>query len=982
MSGIISQILVSHLVLLAVSSTTIQGLRQPIIESEKDLFYALTSLRFSDQQQIDNLLARNNRHVTPRLWDWLNNHASYNENANDLTDNQFQYIAILRIAYLLNDANRIAISYRMLGMHHLKHKKYTEALSYFELSLEYFRRARRTRERLFVEAERSRAYFLLGDIAQSRDIANNILLEAESIRNIPAPLLSWPIEHAIANALTILADIDLFNGQFDEALNKSLKVLQIYDELNESSLPFFSSFITRSLLNLGRIYGLIGNYRQSLLYYGRALDMARHRSDVEGEAMLLLNLGAQYLRQEDYDRSRFYLEQSLKLYSQSPDYSALSLIYLNLAIISYKTSDLDNALTHLRISHSYALKSSNTDALILSKQHLGAIYHEQGRYREALNEFVQSESIARKEGFKLREIEALWRQSETLISSGKIVEGIAKSRTVIQRAQQLHQPKLTHLAALTTAKGHLKLQQKDKALESLNLSIALLEEMRGNVSGEIISQNMFFSNRIEAYHLATNILVEQDRLLDAIVMAEQAKGRLLYDRLIQNDSISRGSLTEAEKLKDQHYNREISRINKAIYEEQLKRRPNVGVLNALKKKLDMLREQYTSYREMLSASHSTLKLQAKQPIIISLSNITALNGMPNVVILNFLVTKTQTLLFVVTASSLQKMANLQIHKINIPKDELFKRSRRLYSLLSQQHPSFNTEARALYELLLKPVEEQIRNIKTLCIIPDDVLWDLPFQALIQPDGRYLLEDHSIFYAPSLSILGELSWRRDSPDIRKPTSLLAFGNPKARKETTSQLQETELDFKFGPLPEAETEVRTISESFPPERKATYLGPAATEARFKAEAANFGIIHFATHGVIDNLNPLYSYLLLTSDDNDGEDGLLEAREILDLNLRADTVVLSACETARGRIGAGEGVIGMTWAFFAAGARTAIVSQWKVDSAATSDLMINFYRRFSQGANKAEAMREASLALLKDPRYHHPFYWASFIVVGSDR
>jgi CHAT domain-containing protein len=231
-------------------------------------------------------------------------------------------------------------------------------------------------------------------------------------------------------------------------------------------------------------------------------------------------------------------------------------------------------------------------------------------------------------------------------------------------------------------------------------------------------------------------------------------------------------------------------------------------------------------------------------------------------------------------------------------------------------------------------------------------------------------------------LSELAWRRESPDTFKPTSFLAFGNPVSRLETLNHLQETQTGFKFDPLPEAESEVKTIGELFAPERRAVYLGPQASEARFKSEAANFGIIHFATHGMIDNLNPLYSYLLLASEENDGEDGLLEAREVLDLNLHADTVVLSACETARGRIGAGEGVIGMTWAFFAAGARTAIVSQWKVDSGATAELMTDFYRRFRAGADKPEAMRQAALTLLKGPRYSHPFYWASFIVVGCDR
>jgi CHAT domain-containing protein len=107
---------------------------------------------------------------------------------------------------------------------------------------------------------------------------------------------------------------------------------------------------------------------------------------------------------------------------------------------------------------------------------------------------------------------------------------------------------------------------------------------------------------------------------------------------------------------------------------------------------------------------------------------------------------------------------------------------------------------------------------------------------------------------------------------------------------------------------------------------------------------------------------------------------------LNLNADLAVLSACETARGRIGAGEGVVGMSWAFFLAGCRSTVVSQWRVNSDSTAQLMGKFYQNIANPASqikidKSQALRRASLEILKDPRYGHPFYWASFVLVGSD-
>jgi CHAT domain-containing protein len=114
--------------------------------------------------------------------------------------------------------------------------------------------------------------------------------------------------------------------------------------------------------------------------------------------------------------------------------------------------------------------------------------------------------------------------------------------------------------------------------------------------------------------------------------------------------------------------------------------------------------------------------------------------------------------------------------------------------------------------------------------------------------------------------------------------------------------------------------------------------------------------------------------------GEDGLLEAWEIKRMKLHARLAVLSACETARGKISDGEGVIGLSWALFAAGCPSEVVSQWKVDSASNTDLMLKFHQRFRAGASAAEAMRDASLALAKDPRYRHPFYWAPFVAIGN--
>jgi CHAT domain-containing protein len=165
----------------------------------------------------------------------------------------------------------------------------------------------------------------------------------------------------------------------------------------------------------------------------------------------------------------------------------------------------------------------------------------------------------------------------------------------------------------------------------------------------------------------------------------------------------------------------------------------------------------------------------------------------------------------------------------------------------------------------------------------------------------------------------------------------------------------------------------------------LARPAREDRAKAEAGNFKVLHFATHGVLNNAAPMYSHLVLSQGDTN-EDGLLEAWELMQLNLKADLAVLSACETARGRFGAGEGMIGLTWALFVAGVPSTVVSQWKVESAGTRELMLNFHRQLrapvETRVSKAEALRQAALKLMKKPETSHPFYWAGFVLVGDGR
>jgi CHAT domain-containing protein len=200
--------------------------------------------------------------------------------------------------------------------------------------------------------------------------------------------------------------------------------------------------------------------------------------------------------------------------------------------------------------------------------------------------------------------------------------------------------------------------------------------------------------------------------------------------------------------------------------------------------------------------------------------------------------------------------------------------------------------------------------------------------------------------------------------------------------------TRRDEALGPLPEAEREVLALGRLYGAARSRVFVGAEAREERLKQEVSGYRILHMATHGILNDAAPMYSQIVLSPPGREArEDGLLESWEVMGLDLQADLVVLSACETARGRYSAGEGMIGLTWALFVAGTPGAVVSQWKVESTSTTELMLEFHRLFKSRDARgrttqpaARALRQAALALMRNPRYRHPFYWAGFVMVGD--
>jgi CHAT domain-containing protein len=477
-----------------------------------------------------------------------------------------------------------------------------------------------------------------------------------------------------------------------------------------------------------------------------------------------------------------------------------------------------------------------------------------------------------------------------------------------------------------------------------------------------------------------DLLIGQEKESEALLYAERAKGRVLLDVL--GSGRKQASLPEKEREEARRLNQAIVAFNNEIRGERLKPAPDSARIARLTSRLESARLKYESFLNLVYAANPDLKADVTRAPSLAIDDLSRLFPDHKTALLEYVVTKERVYLFVLTKPDQTTGVSAKTHAIQINQMELAERVRLARQMAAEKNPAFTISSRELYKLLIKPAEAQLLGKDTICVIPDGPLWEVPFQALQNGAGRYLIEDLAIHYAQSLGVLKETG-RRDNENAGYD-SLLAFANPLVGNEAVSQFRNTTGGETFNPLPESETEVKSLARIFGQDHSRVFIGAEANEKAFRSLAASYGIIHFATHGMIYDRQPLYSYLLLSRTDADADDdGLLEAREVMNLNLRADLVVLSACETARGRIGAGEGVVGISWAFFLAGCRATVVSQWKVSSSVTSELMVGFYRQLkkSGGRSKANSLRTAALELMKSGRYRHPFYWAGFIIVGGD-
>src|SRR5215467_10699427 len=294
--------------------------------------------------------------------------------------------------------------------------------------------------------------------------------------------------------------------------------------------------------------------------------------------------------------------------------------------------------------------------------------------------------------------------------------------------------------------------------------------------------------------------------------------------------------------------------------------------------------------------------------------------------------------------------------------------------------SSKAQATSLYDALLKGIPE-VSQKEHIIIVPDGRLHLLPFDALVDGTGRYLVSSHIITYAPSATFL---YFAKSAPAPSSQHALLGIGGIPYEKNADLTKVATLRGYISGPLvdlPASKEEVLAAQAAFSSDSDTVLLGASATKAAFEHSGLEqHSIIHLAVHGVANEKHPERAALILLSDSSSGDDGILEASDIVHLHTNANLVVLSACDTAVGRLQGEEGIANLSLAFQLAGARTVVSTLWTIEDTTALYLMKRFYGHLAEKETVAHALTAAKRDMLKTYGAQAvPYYWASFKLEG---
>ena len=877
----------------------------------------------------------------------------------------------------IDDAVEEAYYLNKLGVIYRSQGEYKQATNFLKQSLAIYREIRNRQGEANSLNDLGNVYADLGESKQAVDFHTQSLAIRREIDD----------RQGEASSLNNLGAAYFGLGEYQKAIDFHRKSLAILQETEDRRLE------VASLNNIGNAHVGLGEYRQAIDFYQQSLAIAREIGDRQRVADSLNNLGAAYYSLGEYEQAIDFNEQSLAIKKEIGDRQGVASSLDNLGTVYDSVGDYARAIDFREQSLAVFQDIGDRRGEANSLGNFGLVYDILGEYEQAIDFLQQALAIS-------REIEDFQRESIILLNLGNAFKGLGEYEQAIDFYQKSLEiaKKIGDRQGIGDALGNLggsyrSLRKYEQAIDFQEQSLAIKREIEDR-RGEAIS----LGNLGNIY----NYLGKHKRAIDfqeqSLAIAREIKnieGEANSLRNLGFALTNAGNLTKAEtqfyKAIDIHEKiRELLGLKDAwkvsIFEGQARTYRGLQKVLVAQNKPQKALEISEQGRARALVELSLRKLSPKlkeefTPQSPNLAEIKAIAKEQNATLVEYsLVYNNQIYIWVIPPDG-----EIQFRSVNLPKDtslnELVQASRQSLGARnrgeddSTLNRTENTNyRREFHQLLIEPIAEFLpqNEEERIIFIPDKELFLVPFAALQDANYTYLIEKHTILTAPSIQALGLTHQHRKRVE-NASGDILIVGNPKMPQNKQGQT--------LSPLPGAKEEAEAIARIL---KAKPIIGSQATEPAILAKMANAKIIHLATHGILGEVDSSPGAIALTPAGED--DGYLTTREIMESfglaatpPLKAELVVLSACDTGRGDIRS-EGVVGLSRSLIAAGVPTIVVSLWKVPDDATADLMSEFYHNiYERKFDKAQAMRQAMLTMIKGEN-PDPVDWAAFTVIGE--
>jgi CHAT domain-containing protein len=848
----------------------------------------------------------------------------------------------------------------------------------------------------------SESYQFMGDYKKS-------LTFAEQAAALASELGDHVREGTTFNNLCVLYERI---GEFKRALDYCNRALEIRHNYNDHIGEAVS------LGNLAGVSADLGDYQQALDFYQRGEAKYRSLGNRSGQGIAFNNIAWVHATLGDYDKALDFYGKAAEIFTAMDDQyraaHALSNQAATYTLLGQYQKSLDILLRVLPMRQAL----NTIDGVGNTLQHIANAYAHLDQKQKALDYSKQSIPLLKENPrqliYALRNLGNLYREmGDTQNALASLNEALQISQNIGDRLSE--SDILGCFARLERDRGNLT-----EAKRLLETGLTTLESLRVNLKSQQLRASFFASVR-KYYELYIDVLMRLDQQhpgdgfdTAALQASENARARSLLELLMEASAQIRQGADVSLVEREQKVRQAIS-VKAEQQMRLLSAKHTEEEAKTVSQDLDALASEYEGIQAKIRQT-SPRYAALTQPVPLSLKEIQSQLLDENTVLLEYSLGEDNSYMWAISPNSLKTFklpkrsevedAARRVYDLvtasdrKVPGESLEQQQKRLLQADEDSPAAITTLSR----MLLGPIGSELKN-KRLLIVAEGVLQYVPFSALADPDegATPLIVKHEIVTLPSASVLGVL--RRETKERQPaPKSIAVFADPvfdgqDARltgkpqvaahaevdeaREVKRSAEESGLS-GFPRLRFSREEANQIMKFASRNNSLKALDFSASRANATStELQNYRIVHFATHGIINSRHAELSGVVLSLVDQNGkpQNGFLRLYDIYNMNLKADLVVLSACQTALGRDVKGEGLIGLTRAFMYGGATRVVASLWQTDDRGTAVLMSRFYEGLlSRRLSPAAALRSAQVAMLQDKRWQNPRYWAAFTIQGE--